>query len=311
MILYHIDRTWSDGLAEGTPTQHYADYACYRFGLKTLNRRGPLKASHNECPLDDVVGLILPWKNAQWPRFSAALHLLCERLALSDSKVLIFADDLHHLLWSYPIIKDAGLIGERLAVITNFKDTSSVWPRMAKTFYWPIYPFDRIKVYWGERDYPFGYVGRWNPRRFTILKKAMPVGAVLMGPQWYKQEQFKSITTPLPWVDLGRYYGRLHISLSVQDKKQRAMMPAISRFGEAFACNSHIMIHDSHLGGLPIQPPASMVYSQPEEVVKRFIFLRDVKVEGDYLALQSDQADFIHRLYKEDSEEEIRQWLSR
>lgn len=268
MKIHHIDRTWN--LEKGTPTQHYADYFCENAQDYTGLARGE-GPYHGEPlnPEDKFFGVILPWKGAQWPKYVEAMKTLFRKYVERKAKVVIFADDLHHLLWAFPHARDTGLLDLNPMVVSNFQDISSVWPVSTPRFFWPIYPFHRIKPVQLLRDIDFGYVGRWNPRRYSILKDAMPAAGVLLGPQWYKQDRFKFIDHPLHWLDLGKYYRRMKSGLSVQDGVQAAMRPRISRIGESAQFLTPIFLHKSHIPGIEFPIPGELLVESSEDYAAR------------------------------------------
>lgn len=307
MQIYHIDRTWR--LERGTPTQHYADAFCERFTGSPAMGFGPINPDNHFDPDGKVVGVIAPWKGAQWPKHSRALHTVVKRLREEKCKVILFADDLHHLLWAYPIFAEHGLTGPELAIVSNFQNPGHIWPEKETTqFYYPTYPFDRLSPSTQKPVFKLGYVGRWNPKRMKILAADAPPELILLGPQWHNQLIFKHAFGEeggVYWPDLQQMYRSAAAHISIQDATQQAMLPAISRFGECLASDRPMFIHRSHIAGRPSlnwKPYEEILWSTSKELIEK------LSQEPEYL--MTLLKDFCSAYYGWGDDERIRAWIS-
>lgn len=276
MQVFHIDRRWN--LEKGTPTQHYADHFVREYFGEQVQVQGigPVNATRSlGLEKRGDVCLILPWRGASWPKYVAALRALVpEILKQEGTKIYICADDLHQLLWSNPIFVELNAL-DRCVLVTNFRDTSTVWPGTeGKRIFWPYYPFHTLHkpAVIPEPTFELGYVGRFNPRRMTILKRCAPKDLVLMGPQWYNQTDFRHAFTEgggKHWIDVLQVYYAAKWHISVQDFKQQDMKPRISRFGECQEAGRAMLIHQSHVDAMPEFPwPMDLVWSREADLKK-------------------------------------------
>jgi hypothetical protein len=282
--IIHIDRSWN--LSRGTPTQHFADYYCEKTG-KTVEGRGPANDRFSELLRGERrIGIIPPWRGVQAPKHFGLLRDIVHEAVGLNLLITLFADDLHQLEWSFETFRQEGALNRTLCV-TNFgRIESTGWPTSCNAF-WPIYPFHRLNVQVPAPtpSFEFGYVGRFNSRRMTILKKCAPKDLVLLGPQWYNQTIFHHAFTEgggKRWIDVPQLFQAVKWNISVQDFKQQDMKPRISRFGECYASGRPMLFHTSHVEALPEVPwPRELVWTTADDVHR---IVRDVK-EQEAVAL--------------------------
>lgn len=269
-LLIHSDRVPS--FETGTPTFHYAAGIVdpYRAGAVAL---GPLTETRRldvqnrllDTESQHEVFIIPPWDSANRKPMDNTIAL-CDWMFQAKMRVNLILDDLHFLQWMSGALKPfiEQHKGE-VHVFSNFLRPEQAWyPGVPATFWFrPRYPFDTIREFAvkhgtinNEPKYDIGYVGRYFPKRLTILKRMgwKPRELMLLGPGWHKQDEFEcayAFDGGQPWIELTKVYRECRWHLVVQDKTQNSMWPAVSRIGECLVSGRPLLFHKSFVEGRP------------------------------------------------------------
>ena len=288
----HVDMAWT-----GTPGKPFQWYAWgflrelrSQFGVQSVCS-GPCK--ENEVLAEtEILAVLLPWKGFQSKRDFRRLQYL---IKLSNGRPIIFlADDPYRLQWAAPYINDA----HHVLVSNYFEDPTRKIPGWlgSQHQFWPHYPFDQILPSITRPQYDLGYVGRFIPERFKLMRDLLPQRTAMLGPQWDRQLHFPSKFTQkggLEWYDLASAYKLAHWQVMVSDSNQIPLQPAVSRIGESLVCGRPLVFHSSVCESrrdIDWEPFYPYVFRTSEELLSIFQHM-------DYSAALRVQTNKLFNLY--------------